>query len=229
MARGTGRSAAPGEGGDAGARCDRGGTPAAADGPDARLHADRSRRTGSARRHLRRPIAAHRLQPHVERRRGMAVRRLHQLHVAVHPARLPRQLRRPVRDRHQRPIDEALAYRDKVGNQMDWYSSSESSFGADVDARPNGGSRSTSSCATATRSTAPGTPTVAVWSSSATPSPLKDILPWGRQEEWLDSPEGWPSRPTYSGWLGQSRCRAPVRKRRLTARHMRPKRARTKL
>jgi len=24
--------------------------------------------------------------------------------------------------------------------------------------------------------------------------------PWGRQEEWLDSPEGWPSRPTYSGW-----------------------------
>jgi predicted dithiol-disulfide oxidoreductase (DUF899 family) len=31
--------------------------------------------------------------------------------------------------------------------------------------------------------------------------PLIDILPWGRQEEWLDSPEGWPSRPTYSGWL----------------------------
>ena len=30
---------------------------------------------------------------------------------------------------------------------------------------------------------------------------LIDILPWGRQEEWLDSPEGWPSRPTYSGWL----------------------------
>ncbi|EUA35797.1 hypothetical protein I552_6599 [Mycobacterium xenopi 3993] len=23
----------------------------------------------------------------------------------------------------------------------------------------------------------------------------------GRQEEWQDSPEGWPSRPTYSGWL----------------------------
>jgi hypothetical protein len=21
------------------------------------------------------------------------------------------------------------------------------------------------------------------------------------QEEWLDSPEGWPSRPTYWGWL----------------------------
>ena len=33
------------------------------------------------------------------------------------------------------PIDEALAYKAKVGNQMDWYSSSESSFGADMDAR----------------------------------------------------------------------------------------------
>jgi predicted dithiol-disulfide oxidoreductase (DUF899 family) len=29
---------------------------------------------------------------------------------------------------------------------------------------------------------------------------LLDILPWDRQEEWLDSPEGWPKRPTYSGW-----------------------------
>ena len=66
------------------------------------------------------------------------------------------------------PIDEALAYRDKVGNQMVWYSSSESSFGADVDAAPNEGSPSTSSCVMATRSTAPGTPTVAVSSSSAT-------------------------------------------------------------
>ena len=37
------------------------------------------------------------------------------------------------------PIDEALAYRDKVGNKMDWYSSSESSFGADVDAPPGAG------------------------------------------------------------------------------------------
>ena len=37
------------------------------------------------------------------------------------------------------PIDEALAYREKVGNKMDWYSSSESSFGADVDAPPGAG------------------------------------------------------------------------------------------
>jgi len=30
---------------------------------------------------------------------------------------------------------------------------------------------------------------------------LIDILPWGRQEEWQDSPEGWPKSPTYSKWL----------------------------
>ena len=37
------------------------------------------------------------------------------------------------------PIEEALAYRDKVGNKMEWYSSSESTFAADVDAPPGGG------------------------------------------------------------------------------------------
>jgi predicted dithiol-disulfide oxidoreductase (DUF899 family) len=37
------------------------------------------------------------------------------------------------------PIDEALAYKAKVGNQMEWYSSSESSFGADMDAAPGEG------------------------------------------------------------------------------------------
>src|SRR6185437_3290156 len=69
------------------------------------------------------------------------------------------------------PIEEALAYRDKVGNRMQWYSSSESSFGADMDAAPGDGFA------------------------------VIDRLPWGRQEEWQDSPEGWPQRPTYSGWL----------------------------
>ena len=37
------------------------------------------------------------------------------------------------------PIEEALAYKAKVGNKMDWYSSSESSFGADVGAPPGAG------------------------------------------------------------------------------------------
>lgn len=37
------------------------------------------------------------------------------------------------------PIEEALAYRSRVGNQMAWYSSADSAFAADVDAEPGGG------------------------------------------------------------------------------------------
>ena len=29
---------------------------------------------------------------------------------------------------------------------------------------------------------------------------LIDLLPYGRQEEWQDSPEDWPQSPTYSRW-----------------------------
>jgi predicted dithiol-disulfide oxidoreductase (DUF899 family) len=31
---------------------------------------------------------------------------------------------------------------------------------------------------------------------------LIDLLPYGRQEEWQDSPDGWPQHPTYSRWAG---------------------------
>ncbi|GAB88909.1 hypothetical protein GORHZ_046_00590 [Gordonia rhizosphera NBRC 16068] len=31
--------------------------------------------------------------------------------------------------------------------------------------------------------------------------PLIDVLPYGRGEEWQDSPDGWPQGPTYAGWL----------------------------
>ena len=29
---------------------------------------------------------------------------------------------------------------------------------------------------------------------------LIDLLPYGRQEEWQDCPDGWPQSPTYSKW-----------------------------
>ena len=28
------------------------------------------------------------------------------------------------------------------------------------------------------------------------------MLPYGRQEEWQDSPDGWPQGPTDAGWAG---------------------------
>src|SRR5918998_1599498 len=39
----------------------------------------------------------------------------------------------------QGPIDEALAYKAKVGNKMTWYSTANSPFGDDVGAPPGGG------------------------------------------------------------------------------------------
>jgi predicted dithiol-disulfide oxidoreductase (DUF899 family) len=99
------------------------------------------------------------------------------------------------------PIEEALAYREKVGNKMDWYSSSESSFGADVDAAPGHGFgvnvflRDGDKVYRTWHTNGRGTEQLSYTFA------LIDLLPWGRQEEWLDSPAGWPSRPTYSGWL----------------------------
>ena len=99
------------------------------------------------------------------------------------------------------PIGEALAYREKVGNKMDWYSSSESSFSADVDAALGSGFG-------VNVFLRDGTTVYRTWHTNGRGTEqlshsfaLIDVLPWGRQEEWLDSPDGWPSRPTYSGWL----------------------------
>jgi len=101
------------------------------------------------------------------------------------------------------PIEEALAYRDKVGNRMQWYSSAGSSFGADVDAPPNAG------FAVNVFLRDPATDTVyRTWHTDGRGTEqlshsfaLIDLLPYGRQEEWQDSPEGWPQSPTYSKWL----------------------------
>lgn len=99
------------------------------------------------------------------------------------------------------PIAEALAYKKRVGNQMEWYSSSQSSFAADVDAAPGTGFAVNVFLRDGDRVYRTwhtnGRGTEALSHSFA----LLDILPWGRQEVWQDSPEGWPQRPTYAGWL----------------------------
>ncbi|GJF09387.1 hypothetical protein NGTWS0302_36540 [Mycolicibacterium cyprinidarum] len=102
------------------------------------------------------------------------------------------------------PIDEALAYRDKVGNTMDWYSSSDSPFATDVDAAPDTGFAVNVFLRAAG---AAGDTVYRTWHTNGRGTeqlshtfPLIDVLPWGRQENWQDSPEGWPKRATYSGW-----------------------------
>lgn len=101
----------------------------------------------------------------------------------------------------QGSIAEALAYRDKVGNKMTWYSTADSPFGADVDAPPDGGFA-------VNVFLRDGDNVYRTWHTSGRGTeqlshtfPLIDLLPWGRQEPWQDSPEGWPQSQTYEGWL----------------------------
>jgi predicted dithiol-disulfide oxidoreductase (DUF899 family) len=98
------------------------------------------------------------------------------------------------------PIEEALAYRDKVGNKMEWYSSSDSTFGADVDAPPGGGYA-------VNVFLRDGDTVYRTWHTDGRGTEqfshsfgLLDLLPFGRQEEWQDSPDGWPQSPTWSRW-----------------------------
>ena len=100
----------------------------------------------------------------------------------------------------QGPIDEALAYKVRVGNRMDWYSTANSPFGADMGAPPGGGFQvdvflRVGDTVHRTYNTQ-GRGTEQLSHSF----PLIDLLPYGRQEEWQDSPDGWPQSPTYSRW-----------------------------
>jgi predicted dithiol-disulfide oxidoreductase (DUF899 family) len=99
------------------------------------------------------------------------------------------------------PIDEALAYKAKVGNALPWFSSSESSFGADVDAGPGEGFglnvflREGNTVYRTWHTTGRGIEQLSHKFA------LIDALPLGRQEQWQDSPSGWPQSGTGSGWL----------------------------
>jgi len=101
----------------------------------------------------------------------------------------------------QGPIAEALAYREKVGNRMTWYSTADSPFGADVDAPPGGGFavnvflRDGDQVYRTWHTNGRGTEQLSYTFA------LVDLLPYGRQEPWQDSPEGWPQSETYGGWL----------------------------
>ena len=98
------------------------------------------------------------------------------------------------------PIDEALAYKARVGNKMTWYSSADSPFAADMGAPLGGGFqvnvflRDGDTVFRTYNTQGRGTEQL------SHSFPLIDLLPYGRQEEWQDAPEGWPQSPTYSRW-----------------------------
>ncbi|MFD9002982.1 DUF899 domain-containing protein [Streptomyces sp. NPDC059582] len=100
----------------------------------------------------------------------------------------------------QGPIEEALAYKHRVGNTMAWYSTANSPFGTDVGAAPGEGFavnvflRDGDTVYRTWHTTGRGTEQLSHTFA------LIDLLPYGRQEEWQDSPDGWPQSPTYSRW-----------------------------
>ena len=101
----------------------------------------------------------------------------------------------------QGKIDDALAYKSKVGNKMEWYSTADSPFGADVDAPPGG-------IFAVNVFLRKGETVYRTWHTTGRGTEqlshsfgLIDLLPYGRREEWQDSPDGWPKTPTYGGWL----------------------------
>jgi len=98
----------------------------------------------------------------------------------------------------QGEIGEALAYREKVGNRMEWYSTAHSPFGADMDAPRNGGFAFNVFLRD-------GDTVYRTWHTNgrgveqlAHNFGLVDVLPYGRQEEWQDVPDGWPQHGTYA-------------------------------
>ena len=100
----------------------------------------------------------------------------------------------------QGPLDEALDYRARVGNTMTWYSTADSPFGADLGAPAGGGFqlnvllRSGDDVFRTYNTQGRG-----VEQLSQT-FPLVDLLPFGRQEDWQDLPDGWPHGATGGGW-----------------------------
>src|SRR5260370_29986916 len=109
----------------------------------------------------------------------------------------------------QGTIDEALAYKARVGNKMTWYSAANSPFGSDVGAPPGGGFA-------VNVFLRDGDTVYRTWHTSGRGTEqlsyafaLIDLLPYGRQEEWQDSPGSWPQSPTYRRWASSPDIAAP--------------------
>ncbi len=98
------------------------------------------------------------------------------------------------------PIDDALAYRERVGNKMTWYSTANSPFGADMGAPAGGGFQVNVFLRVGDKVYRTYNTQGRGTEQLSHTFPLIDLLPYGRQEEWQDSPAGWPQSPTYSRW-----------------------------
>lgn len=169
------------------------------DGRTSRIHRGQRRRPGSVGRCIRRQAPAGRVPPHVVSGEewqcpgctGFTSEFTRLEYLDSYDARFVLVT--------QGPIDEALAYKARVGNKMTWYSTANSPFGADMGAPPGGGFQvnvylrdgDTVYRPTTRRA---GEPAAHPQLRPDRPASIR------RREEWQDSPEGWPKTPAYSGW-----------------------------
>ncbi|GAA2900191.1 hypothetical protein GCM10020220_107010 [Nonomuraea rubra] len=91
---------------------------------------------------------------------------------------------------------------------MTWYSTANSPFGTDVGAPPGGGFA-------VNVFLRDGDTVYRTWHTNGRGTEqlshsfaLIDLLPYGRQEEWQDSPEGWPQSPHLHRWTGSKEIAA---------------------
>lgn len=110
------------------------------------------------------------------------------------------------------PLRSLLAYKQRMGWDLPWYSSESSDFNDDFEVTtPKGetfglsvflrdGSNIYRTYFTAGRGVETLGPVFT----------LLDLTPYGRQEEWEDSPEGWPRTPPYQWWQRHDEYDAPA-------------------
>lgn len=100
------------------------------------------------------------------------------------------------------PLDRLYAFRDRMGWRLPWYSTIGDEFNVDFEATVSGEERQAISVFLRR-----GDQVFHTWSTYARGEEpfmlvfdLLDLTPFGRQEEWENSPAGTPQEPTYS-WM----------------------------
>ncbi|MGW0434607.1 DUF899 domain-containing protein [Micromonospora sp. NPDC003197] len=100
------------------------------------------------------------------------------------------------------PIEKLTAFRTRMGWKLPWVSSGGTTFNDDFGATQDGEEQQAISVFIRRRDRI-----FHSWSTFARGEEpfmlvfdLLDLTPYGRQESWEDSPEGWPQEPTYS-WM----------------------------
>src|ERR1041385_1044846 len=100
------------------------------------------------------------------------------------------------------PFSRIRSYRKRMGWTVPWYSSAGTEFNVDFGVTTDKGEtfglsvflRDGGSIYRTYFTTARGVETLgSVWT-------LLDLTPFGRQEDWEDSPSGWPQTPPYTWW-----------------------------